>query len=361
MDKSNFSVEDFVLDSEFREWILSPSNKRNLQWEEYISKNPQSIRDIETARSIVLNMPTQDFVLDSKKLDRLWESIDQKLDLGAQETEVKSLPIRPEATIKRFAQDRGKSRIKINFQVVKVAALLLLTFALGVMYYTLPEREGTPEIKWLTYSTKPGVKSAVTLSDGTVVKLNSSSSIRYVQNFVGETREVYLEGEAFFEVAHDATKPFVVHTKDITTRAMGTSFNINSAAGEKIIISLITGKVEVKSQDVTEFIDYLVPGEQIQTYASGKAWEKGAFDESVILAWLDQTIIFDRTPLPEALQMLEKWFGVSITLNDFKDHNLTLSGKYKGETLVNILEGLSYTARFRYEINGKDIQINFKQ
>ncbi|WPR77482.1 FecR family protein [Algoriphagus sp. NG3] len=361
MDKSNFSVEDFVLDSEFREWILSPNNKRNLQWEEYIIKNPKSISDIETARSIVLNMPSQEYIIDALKVDRLWDKIDQKLDQGEQEPEVKNLPMSPEATIKRFALSQEKGRRKINFQVVKVAALLLLAFALGVMYYTLPEREMAPEINWLTFSTKPGVKSAVTLSDGTVVKLNSASSIRYVQNFVGDSREVYLEGEAFFEVAHDATKPFVVHTRDITTRAMGTSFNINSAAGEKIIISLITGKVEVKSQDVSEFIDYLVPGEQIQTYASGKSWEKAAFDESVILAWLDQTIIFDRTPLPEAFQMLEKWFGVSITLNNFKDQNLTLSGKYKGETLVNILEGLSYTARFKYEINGKDIQINFKQ
>ena len=361
MDKLNFSVEDFVLDTDFREWILSPTTKRNLQWEEYIIRNPQSIGHIRIARQVVLNMPSTEYKLGELQVEALWDKIDQKLDFKEFSEEVKSLPIHPEATISRYSKATGKRNATLNFQLLKVAALVLLTFALGILYFTLPETENTPEIKWLTYSTKPGVKSSVTLSDGSVVKLNAGSSIRYVQNFVGNTREVYLDGEAFFEVAHDSIKPFIVHTKDISTRAMGTAFNIQAGQNGKIIISLVTGKVEVKSQQVPEFLDYLLPGEQIYTFAMGKSWEKGGFDQDIVMAWLDQTIIFDDTPLPEAVQMLENWFGVKIALQNYKDQNLTLSGKYKGETLKNILEGLSYTARFKYEIDGKEIKINFKQ
>ncbi|UZD23354.1 FecR domain-containing protein [Algoriphagus halophytocola] len=362
MDKSNFSVEDFVLDTEFREWILSPNNKRNLQWDEYIKNNPQSLEHIRIARELVLNMPSPSRQLGSVKIDQLWDKIDKKLDGREQKQEAKSFPIHAEATINHYSRQKStKPSRKINFQMVKAAAILLLAFTLGLMYFTAPEQEEIQELKWLTYSTKPGVKSAITLSDGSVVKLNAGSSIRYVQNFVGDTREVYLEGEAFFDVAHNADKPFIVHTKDITTRALGTTFNIKSGIGGKIAVSLITGKVEVKSAQVPEFIDYLTPGEQINTLASGEAWEKRAFDPEMIMAWLDQTIIFDKTPLPEAIKMLENWFGVSITVLNYKDQHLTLSGKYKGETLKNILEGLSYTARFKYEIEGKEIQINFQQ
>ncbi|SFT52360.1 ferric-dicitrate binding protein FerR, regulates iron transport through sigma-19 [Algoriphagus locisalis] len=359
MDKLNFSVEDFVLDTAFREWILSPTAKRNLQWEEYIVRNPQSIEHIRIARQIVLNMPSKEFMLNERQVDSLWEKIDKNLDFKDLPREAKSFPINSSATISRYTTE--KSKYRINFQVLKVAALILLAFALGILYFTMPEIEKKPEIKWLTYSTKPGVKSSVTLSDGSVVKLNAGSSIRYVQNFVGNTREVFLDGEAFFEVAHDTIKPFIVHTKDISTRAMGTAFNIQAGQNGKIIISLLTGKVEVKSQQVPEFLDYLTPGEQIQTVTMGKYWEKGSFEEDVVMAWLDQTIIFDSTPLPEAVEMLENWFGVKITLLNFNDQNLTLSGKYKGETLKNILDGLSYTARFKYEIDGKQIKINFKQ
>ena len=304
-------------------------------------------------------MPSQVYKLNEHQVEGLWEKIDKNLDCEKLTEEVKSFPINPEATIRKFTKEKRKP--KASFLLLKVAALLLMAFTLGMLYYTLPETEKTQEKKWLTYSTKPGVKSSVTLSDGSIVKLNAGSSIRYVQNFLGETREVFLYGEAFFEVAHDTLKPFIVYTQDISTKALGTSFNIKANNSEKIAISLITGKVEVKSQDVQEFLDYLNPGEQIITYAQGNSWEKESFEQDVVLSWLDQTIIFDDTPLPEAVKMLENWFGVKITLLNFNDQNLTLSGKYKGETLKNILEGLSYTARFDYEINGKQIQINFKQ
>ncbi|WP_339751511.1 FecR family protein [Algoriphagus aquimarinus] len=360
MDKSNFSAEDFVLDSDFREWILYPNNQRNVRWELYLEKYPDRIKEIQIARELVLNLPKTDHQIKEDEIASLWTKIDAKLvDQVSEDSEKSAIPINSQATIKRYTKESGQR--KFNYPLLKIAAIILLAALLGFLYYSLPEREVPQEINWLSYSTKPGVKSSVTLSDGSVVKLNAGSSIRYVQNFVGETREIFLDGEAFFEVAHDTLKPFIVHTQDITTKALGTSFNIKANDSEKIEISLITGKVEVKSQEVQEFIDYLIPGEQVITFAKGNSWEKDVFDEENVIAWMNQTIIFDDTPLPEAIKILENWFGVTITVNQFKDQNLTLSGKFKGETLKNILEGLSYTARFKYEIEGKEIQINFKQ
>ncbi len=360
MDKSNFSVEDFVLDSDFREWILSPNKQRNLRWELYLEKYPQRIKDIQLAREIVINFPLLQKKITEDDISSLWDQIDGKLThLSADKQETSSIPINSQATIGRHI--KNSSTRKINLPLLKIAAILLLAAFLGFIYYSLPEHNTPEQINWLTYSTKPGVKSSVILSDGSKVTLNAGTSIRYVQNFVGDMREVFLHGEAFFEVAHDTIKPFIVHTQDITTKALGTSFNIKANGSDKIAISLVTGKVEVKSLEVQEFIDFLIPGEQVNTFAKGKSWEKDAFDQDNVIAWMNQTIIFDNTPLPEAIEILENWFGVSITLNNFRDQNLTLSGKFKNETLKNILDGLSYTARFQYEIQGKKIQINFKQ
>ena len=360
MDKSNFSVEDLVLDCDFRDWILSPNKQRNLRWESFIEKNPGKIHDIELARELVLNFPKKVYKIKEQDISVLWNKIDDRLNSDfTKESITPSIPLNSQSTIERYG--RISKERKFNFALLKIAAVILLTGFLGFLYFSLPKVKSTDKINWLTYSTKPGIKSSVTLSDGTVVKLNAGSSIRYVQNFVGETREIFLEGEAFFEVAHDTLKPFIVHTQDIATKALGTSFNIKANNSEKISISLITGKVEVKSQDVKEFLDYLSPGEQVVTLPKGNSWEKESFEEDIVLAWLNQTIIFDDTPLPEAIKMLENWFGVQITLLNYTEQNLTLSGKYKGETLKNILDGLSYTARFNYEITGKQIKINFKQ
>ncbi|MEP0712276.1 MAG: FecR domain-containing protein [Algoriphagus sp.] len=360
MDKSKLSAEDFVLDSHFRDWVLHPNKQRNLIWQAYLDKNPQHVKEMYMAREIILNLPTTTYQIDEEEISLLWDEIDLKLSrepILPQESP--PVPIHSKATITKHISTTPHTLF--NYSLLKIAAMLALTALLGFLYYSLPESQITQPINWLTYSTNPGVKSTITLSDGSKVTLNAGTTISYVQNFAGESREIFLEGEAFFEVAHDTIKPFIVHTEDIVTKALGTSFNIKANKSEKIAISLVTGKVEVKSQEVLEFQDYLTPGEQVNTFAKGNSWEKGSFDKERVTAWMNQTIIFDETPLPEAIKILENWFGVTITVNHFKDQNLTLSGKFKNETLANILEGLSYTARFTYEINGNKIQINFTQ
>lgn len=116
MDQLPYSVEDFVLDSDFRKWILSPSNKSNLQWEDYIKRNPQCIENIRLARQIVLNMPSGKFVIDGKQIGSIWEAINEKLAHGEVSPEVKSLPIRPEATIAHFALKHKTKRRTFNFR-----------------------------------------------------------------------------------------------------------------------------------------------------------------------------------------------------------------------------------------------------
>ena len=115
----------------------------------------------------------------------------------------------------------------------------------------IPENKA-PLIVFEEHTTVPGVKSHLTLSDGSQVILNSGSELKYLKNFEKDKRAIFLKGEVFFSVTKDASRPFIVHTLETTTTALGTSFNVRAYKGESIDVSLLTGKVAVNKEDSME-------------------------------------------------------------------------------------------------------------
>src|SRR5690606_27701037 len=142
----------------------------------------------------------------------------------------------------------GRLIFRLNF-ILRIAAVLLLVLGLGITVETLIPEETTTRpaeiVSFEEFTTPPGVKSSITLGDGSKVLLNSGSSLKYVKGFGTDLREVFLVGEAFFEVSRDSIRPFIVRTGEISTTALGTSFNIEAYKDENLNISLLTGKVAV--------------------------------------------------------------------------------------------------------------------
>lgn len=361
MGNLNYTVEDFVLDPDFREWILHPDHESNIRWEKFLKKKPGCREHILAARRIVLYLEHKriqpDELGDADKAE-IW----QKIKRGVAKNKVTV----PEAWVVPISSDavlKKESKRRVGFPFLKYAAILLFSIGLGMLWVFFgptPEDRKVVALDWQHHETPKGTKSAVTLSDGSVVTLNSASRIRYLKNFEGTTREVYLEGEAFFEVAKDSVKPFLVHTAGLSTRALGTSFNIKAFPDEFIEISLISGLVQVHTQD-GRLNEVIHPGEGINSKSGGEDWKRQKVDLDRVTAWMNKTIVFDNTPFLTAIDALEKWYGVQVRLSNFNDEDLKVSGKYKDESLENILEGLSYGIRFDYRIQGKEVDIEFKR
>jgi len=165
-------------------------------------------------------------------------------------------------------------------------------------------------IEWNTLTVPPRTDYRIELSDGTEVHLNASSTLRFPFIFPGRTREVYLEGEAFFTVAHDPKHPFIVHTGTTSVIALGTEFNVNSYDHNIITTSLVTGSVVT---DVGDSLDVtLKPGYEA-VYRPGERFKVKRFDENVTLGWRDGIFRFQNKPLEDIIPVMKRWFGLKVS------------------------------------------------
>lgn len=210
--------------------------------------------------------------------------------------------------------------------------------------------------------TLAGQKSTVFLPDGTKVILNSESKIEFDEFFQDLHRVVRLSGEAFFEVTKDPVHPFKVITGNVTTTALGTSFNISAYRELDIIdVALVTGKVSVRHQlgdEKTDAID-LNPGEMAVISNSGKELTKKMFDFNDKIAWKDGIIYFNDANFSTVVHKLKKWYGAEIEIRGAPAEPWEFSGIFEDESLENILISLKYGYNFDFELNGKNAKIIF--
>jgi transmembrane sensor len=150
----------------------------------------------------------------------------------------------------------------------------------------------------------------VLLADGSEVWLNTESRLLYPTRFTGNRREVELEGEAFFHVAHDAEHPFIVRTHDVETRVLGTRFNIRAYKGEQPHVTLVSGSVSVKSLPIA-YSTVLSPGQDFSLTADGKPMVS-AVDTEEYTAWVDGMFYFGNASLETIMLSIGRWYNVNI-------------------------------------------------
>jgi transmembrane sensor len=164
-------------------------------------------------------------------------------------------------------------------------------------------------IEWNTLTVPPQTDYHIELADGTEVHLNASSTLRFPFIFPGKTREVYLEGEAYFTVAHNPQQPFIVHTGTANVIALGTAFNVNSYDSKVMTTSLVQGSVIT---DVGDSLDVtLKPGYEA-IYRPGEPFKVKRFDETVTLGWRDGMYRFVNKPLEDIGPVMMRWFGLKL-------------------------------------------------
>jgi ferric-dicitrate binding protein FerR (iron transport regulator) len=188
-------------------------------------------------------------------------------------------------------------------------------------------------------TTARGEKSEFLLPDGSKVFLNSGSRLSFPQKFAGTTREVALEGEAYFNVTHDPEKPFFVNTALARTKVLGTSFNVNAHKGKDVQITLIEGKVDVSCNGN---IANLLPGEQALVGMRDHSVVKRSVDVLEYVSWRNNVVYFKETKLIDAVAVLENWYDVDIAIQSESLKNCRITATYKSESLDNVLKSIQF-------------------
>lgn len=376
MKYEKYQVEDFVLNRSFREWVMGSDNKSETFWEQWINDHPHKRKLIEEAREIVLSVETEKISFPESKNQEMLEALTKVMDedsivdniLEEQVEEGKS-KTPPSALPRRLINIDSSKTNKKGWKYLRVAASVAIVLGVSFGLYQLNQPENlintTKQTQYIKRENPPGVRSVITLADGTKVSLNAASSLEFPRGFKGEKRLVYLEGEAFFEVQKNPEKPFVVITNKIATTVVGTSFNIEAyPEGEQINISLIEGKVRVeafKDSDQHQKTEetFLTPGEQVIYRKDEQALKKGKFDRNAATAWKDGMLYFKKADFKEIIDKLEKWYGVKFKVLNQNQGDIRFTGTFQNETLKNILEAISYSQKFTYQIEGENITIDF--
>ena len=201
-----------------------------------------------------------------------------------------------------------------------------------------------------------GGEYQIVLADGTQVWLNSATKLIFPQNFTGKERRVMLSGEAFFEVARDESKPFIVETSRMDVKVLGTRFNVNAYTdNEMVSTTLVDGSVEVASG--TQKPITLVPGEQ--AYGEAGELEKREVNIRLYTSWIDGRFMFNNVELEEIAKQISRWYDVEVffTNENVKRTRFT-GGMVKFKPLDDLIRMIESTSPVRFSVKGKTIVIS---
>ena len=248
----------------------------------------------------------------------------------------------------RQINDYDKKSVKITLYktLSRVAAILIpLFFIVGGYHYYTSTKSSITEI-----TAAYGEDKHLFLPDGTEVWVNAGTTIKYPNEFRGEERLVHLDGEAYFSVIKDESRPFIVRSKALSVKVLGTKFNVKAYSGDiKATATLTSGKVEVTTD--TKVSKILNPNEQLIFNKATSAIHIAEVLPSETDSWLNGQLIFDNVPLKEIIQTLERRFDITITnKTNIPDSKLYAVKFLKNENLDEIMTILEELTGFTHNL-----------
>lgn len=260
--------------------------ERRLAASPELASNVALMREAWDAR----NVPA----IDGLHIRNAWQGIAEQLEADE--------PVAPTvARNRRFTWWRAGS-------AAVVSAILIM---ISVKY--LPVREGAGELSFKSkqFTTAPGQRARIELADGSIVSLSVASSLRYDEHFGSANRDLYLDGEAYFEVTRNSSVPLTVHTGNTMTRVLGTAFGVRKYSSDSSVqVTVNAGKVEV---GVAATHQIVAAGEAVRATSNGITLVPL---DPAASAWMRGEIVFDNTPLSQVMPEMERWYGIQIKLSD---------------------------------------------
>ncbi len=261
---------------------------------------------------------------------------------------------------------RSKNRKRKNLLfLARIAAIFIIAVSIGIYANQfLTSEEVTPEPILKSISMKKGLRGSMTLSDGTKVTLNSESKIRIPSVFKPDIREVYLEGEAYFDVAKNPNKPFVIYTRGSVVEVLGTSFAIRSFPEDNEVRTVVEEGV----------VSFRGEGKGIDDGVILTAGKLGSFDikEKTIstqqvnnldlyLSWKDGYLKFYQAPMAEVKRQLERKYDITVSFENPEVSELQLTAEFKSRMLENVLETISMSLGLTYKIERDTVRFGISK
>lgn len=249
-------------------------------------------------------------------------------------------------------------RVKWGRVIASASAVLAAAVILFVcMLWSRPSENAAPEIFEIV--AERGQKSSVTLPDGSRVMINSASTISYTSDYNVKERNVFLSGEAYFDVASNADIPFVVHADKVSVTALGTEFNVKAYAEDPYVVTtLVEGSVRTEAGTQYELL----------TRAQEASYNKEADvllaydvkDISRAVPWIRNELLFENESLADIAVTLERMYNVTIVFEDEAAKGYSYTGLIRNNSLQNVLELISSTSPVGYKMNSGIIRFYMK-
>lgn len=282
-------------------------------------------------------------------LEKLWSDTEARsfvdIDPGHQEVLYNKLleTIKKEKKVYSF-QKRSPATI-----IWSVAATIALFICAGLYFLHTRPKPAPLQAKVAIPQPTRHVQE-IKLADGSIVLLNKNSHLDYPAKFTGKTREVYLTGEAYFDIRHDPLHPFLVHAGQITTRVLGTAFNIKSE-GCMVQVTVTRGKVKVSTPKKT--LGIVLPNHQISYNEANHQSSKNILNAKTTILWKETDLVMDHMTLKEAAAVLTERYGIKVMLNNEKIGNCRFSATFLNTTgLQQVVNVLSHLNNLNYKWNG---------
>lgn len=219
----------------------------------------------------------------------------------------------------------------------------------------------TDTARWLHRQNGKAIRAALELADGSKIWLNADSKLSYPEQFGPRSREVFLTGEAFFQVSSNPGKPFIVHLNKGTIRVIGTSFNVRAYDNEPVKTSVSTGKVAF----IPKYADarrpdtfYITPDEKVTWHDNEARPEKAITSGEEDRAWTDGGLVFRDASLEDICRELERTFGKKVHFGSDAPRHFRMTGAFRNNSLTEILFYLSKSKNFRYTITDSTLLIS---
>lgn len=326
MNYNLYNSEDFAADESFIAYYHKSNATAIAFWTDWIAHHPEKLDEIYNAERLLAKFS---FRLSEEELQTAFNNFDNFL----------------ESTKSPTLQLAEAPKTTFHFKRLALAAILCLVFSL--IGYQLYEKKYN-QLEYLTTQNGNSKLTEIFLSDGTKVYLNCNSTIKYPKIFKGNLRHVILNGEAFFEVAKDKTKPFTVFANGVKTVVLGTKFNVSAYKNmPNVNIALVEGKVEVQTEGGRDKM-ILKPSEMASFNTRSTILTRSQFNLSAVSSWRNGSIVFEDSSFEEVAAKLTNRYGIHL-IDQTKGVKWNYSGQFDHADYLTIIKSICFAKKINYK------------